>query len=32
MTAGKKPPPVMDRARCEELKALGYIDGECPAR
>lgn len=32
MTAGKKPPAVMDRETCERLKALGYIDGECPAR
>jgi arylsulfatase A-like enzyme len=32
MTAGKKPPPVMDRETCERLKALGYIDGDCPAR
>jgi arylsulfatase A-like enzyme len=32
MTAGRKPPAAMDRQRCEELKALGYIDGDCPAR
>jgi hypothetical protein len=32
MTAGKKPPAVMDRETCERLKALGYIDGDCPAR
>jgi hypothetical protein len=32
MIAGKKPPAVMDRETCERLKALGYIDGECPAR
>jgi hypothetical protein len=32
MTAVKKPPAAMDRETCERLKALGYIDGECPAR
>ena len=32
MIAGKKPPAVMDRETCERLKALGYIDGDCPAR
>jgi arylsulfatase A-like enzyme len=32
MTAGKKPPAAMDRETCERLKALGYIDGDCPAR
>ena len=32
MTAGKKPPAAMDRETCERLKALGYLDGDCPAR
>jgi arylsulfatase A-like enzyme len=32
MTAGRKPPAVMDKETCERLKALGYIDGDCPAR
>jgi hypothetical protein len=32
MPAGKTPPAVMDRDTCERLKALGYIDGDCPAR
>jgi arylsulfatase A-like enzyme len=25
-------PIVMNKAKCEELKALGYISGDCPAR
>jgi len=32
MSGGKKPPAMMDRETCERLKALGYIDGDCPAR
>jgi arylsulfatase A-like enzyme len=32
MTGGKKAPAAMDKETCERLKALGYIDGECPAR
>jgi hypothetical protein len=32
MSAGKKPPAAMDHETCERLKALGYIDGDCPAR
>jgi hypothetical protein len=32
MTGGKKAPAAMDHETCERLKALGYIDGDCPAR
>jgi arylsulfatase A-like enzyme len=32
MTAGRAPPAAMDRDTCERLKALGYVDGDCPAR
>jgi arylsulfatase A-like enzyme len=31
LLAGHKP-IIVDRERCEALKALGYVEGDCPAR
>ncbi|HET7747605.1 MAG TPA: hypothetical protein VFM29_09920, partial [Vicinamibacteria bacterium] len=30
MVGGKKAPGTLDCETCQRLKALGYIDGDCP--